>query len=150
MQEIKHQIKELRPSLRIVAPLSWYVVLGFGILNVVLGISFMIFPVKDIAIISTYTPSWAYGIIFIALGLAMFWGMIRNSWKLMRQTLAAGLLLKAIFLYALFLLLIHGGDTYVLSLWLFLTYIQAVAYVFFVPTHLKGQSDVVFRGRNSN
>lgn len=148
MQEIKQQIKELRPSLRQVAPLSWYIVLGFGILNVVLGVSLIKLPVKHIAIISQYTPSWVYGAMFTILGLLMFWGLIRNNWKLMRRTLAAGLLLKAVWLFALILILLHGGDPYVLSLWLFLTYIQAVAYVFFVPVHVKGQGNGILSGGN--
>lgn len=151
MQEIKQQIKELRPSLRQVAPLSWYIVLGFAVLNIVLGLSLIKLPVKNIAIISQYTPSWLYGATFTLLGLTMVWGMIRNNWKLMRRTMAAGLLLKAVFLYALILILLHGGDPYVLSLWLFLTYIQAMAYVFFVPVHLRGQTyGFLSRDRNGN
>lgn len=151
MREIKHKIKQLRPPLRQVAPLTWYIVLGFGALNLLLGASLVYYPAHGLAIISQYTPSWAYGAVSFVLGLAMLYGAAHNNWKLMRRCMLFGVLLKTVWLFALFILFLHGGNTYIISLWLFLTYIQAMAYIFFGPLVKGGgrADDVSGRGGNS-
>lgn len=139
MHEVKQKLKELRPNLRLVAPLTWSIILGFGILNVVLGISLMYYPLgRSISIVSTYTPMWLYGVLFAVLGVAMLLNLYKNNWRWLRRLLLIGLLLKAIWMFALILRLLDGGSAIILSLWLFITHIQAMAYIHFVPTPKGG------------
>ena len=134
MQEIKQQIKELRPSLRSVAPLTWSIILGFGILNLVLGASLIYYPLgQPVAIITPVTPLAFYGWLFIVLGVLMLYHLWRNNWKWLRRLLILGVLIKSIWLFALVLRLFDGGSAIILTLWLFLTHVQAMTYIHFIP-----------------
>lgn len=151
MHEVKHQIKELRPSLRIVAPLTWYIILGFGILNLVLGLSLMKYSFgTPLSIVSRYTPLPLYGVFFVVLGIFMLYNLQRNNWKILRRLLLCGLLIKTIWLYALVVRSFQGGNAIVLSLWLFITYIQAIAYIYFIPTQKGGDRVSIFSGRGDD
>lgn len=142
MHEVKGKLKELRPSLRLVAPLTWTIILGFGILNLVLGWSLMHYPLgTPLAIVSDYTPLQLYGAMFIALGVAMLLNLWRNNWRWLRRLLLIGLLIKTIWLFALVMRLFNGGSAIILVLWMFITHVQAMAYVYFIPIQ-KGGSDV--------
>lgn len=148
MQEVKTKLKELRPGLREVAPLTWSLILGFGILNLVLGVSLMTYPLgQQVAIVTTYTPLPLHGLYFVILGALMLVNLWRNNWKWLRILLLAGLLIKAVWLFALVVRLFTGGNAITLSLWLFITHVQAVAYVHFIPTP-KGVNSVSANGNN--
>ncbi|MFA5172581.1 MAG: hypothetical protein WC426_13550 [Sulfuriferula sp.] len=149
MQEIKQQIKELRPGLRQVAPLTWSIILGFGILNLVLGASLMYYPLgKPVAIITPYTPLALYGLIFVVLGVFMLLNLYKNNWKWLRRLLIIGVLIKSVWLFALVLRLFDGGNAIILALWLFLTHVQAMTYIHFIPAS-KGVGNDISGDRNS-
>lgn len=141
MQQVKQKIKELRPPLRVVAPMSFYICVGFAILNLVLGITLVNTPESGgLAIVGKYTPIWAYGVLFIALGVLGAWTLYKNNWRWIRRTLILGMLYKSIWFYALLAVWLKGGSPAILSLWLFLIYVQAMTYIFFIPTHPKKES----------
>lgn len=134
MREVKGKIKELRPALREVAPLTFYICVGFGILNIVLGYSLMTTKESGgLVIVGKYAPLWLYGILFAALGVFGLVVLWRNSWNWIRRTLVFGLLYKSIWFYALVATLFHGGSVGIIGLWLFLIYVQAMTYIFFIP-----------------
>lgn len=142
MKEIKHQIHELRPSLRLIAPLTWSIMLGFGILNLVLGLSLMYYPLgRPVAVVTEFTPLWGYGLVFMVLGVFMLYNLWRNNWKWLKRLTICGLLIKSIWLFALVLRLFDGGNAIILALWLFLTYVQAMTYVHFVPKNAGVKND---------
>lgn len=140
MHEVKAKLRELRPSLREVAPTSFFICLGFAILNLVLGRSLTFQPVGDIAIIGTYTPQWLYGLIFFLIGVVGVVALIRNNWVLIRRLQIISVLYKSIWAYALLVGLLQGGGVGIVALWLFITYVQAIVYVFFVPSTYKNGS----------
>lgn len=134
MHLVKKKIKDLRPGLREVAPLTFYICIGFGVLNLVLGFSLLTtHDSGGLVIIHKYTPLWLYGVAFIALGGFGLAVIVRNSWKWIRRTLIMGLLYKSVWFYALFYSLFHGGSIGIFGLWLFLIHIQVMTYIFFVP-----------------
>lgn len=142
MREVKQKLNELRPSLRLVAPLTWTIVLGFGLLNIVLGISLMYYPLgTPLAIVTEFTPLALYGALFAVLGISMLYKLWRNDWRWLRWLLLCGLLVKTVWLFALVIRLFNGGSAIILSLWLFITYVQAMTYIYFVPT-VKGGGGV--------
>lgn len=142
MREVKRKIKELRPNLRHIAPLTWTLILGFGVLNLVLGVSLMYFKLgTPLAIVSEITPLPLYGVYFFMLGVFMLYHLVRNNWRAMRVLLLMGLLIKTIWLFALVIRLFQGGSAIILSLWLFITYVQAMTYIYFIPTQKGGLSD---------
>jgi hypothetical protein len=134
MNDVKQKLKELRPSLRKVAPLTWSVILGFGIMNIVLGVSLMSYPLgTPIAIVTRFTPMAFFGAVFLILGTLMLFKLWQNDWRWLRGLLLAGLLIKTIWTFALLIRLFQGGNAIILCLWLFITHVQASTYIHFIP-----------------
>lgn len=140
MYTIKQKLKDLRPALREVAPLTYYICIGFAVLNVVLGITLInTHGPTGLSIVGTYTPIWGYGILFLLLGILGLGSLYANNWVWIRRTLVLGMLYKSIWFYALVASLFHGGSFAILGLWLFLIHVQAMTYVYFIPNIHRGK-----------
>jgi hypothetical protein len=134
MRQVKQKIKDLRPPLRVVAPMTFYITVGFGVLNLVLGLALINTPESGgLAIVGKYTPMWLYGVLFLVLGIFGLAVVYKNDWKWIRRTLIMGMLYKSIWFFALLASLFHGGSIAILGLWLFLIHVQAITYIFFIP-----------------
>lgn len=136
--EIAQAIKEARPKLKRVSPLVAKIVIGFGVINILLGIG-LATTQASLATPLVVAPEQFYyqlwGFLFFTLGVAMLWLYARNSWRGMRYTFVIGMCFKFMWAIALVVRYFSGefSNPLVLIIWLFMAYIQAVTYLHFMP-----------------
>lgn len=139
MTHIEKQLQIARPSLRVVSPMSWWVVLVMAAFNVVLGLSLFLGVDENrlsasLLIVNDFLTFKFWGVVFIVLGLLKFWSLFRNNWKLARQTLFMGVSVKAAWMVALTIRsLVSPGTIFVNLLWVTVALIQMGCYVWFMP-----------------
>jgi hypothetical protein len=136
MENIEKRLNEARPRLSVVSPLVNAIIWGFVFTNLLLGIGLIISSgttTSRLPVVTDFFSLKFYGIVFLTLGLAMFYGQAKNDWHLLKATLVVGVLLKSIWLYALAYLVFNGGSITLLAMWAFFTFIQAATYVYFTP-----------------
>jgi hypothetical protein len=137
MTDIAKKIREVRPKLKTVSPLTAAIMLGYGVINILLGLGMLVYvnpsPDAQFAIINDVVTFQVWGIIFILLGLTKLYGYFKNDWKLMKVSLVLGLVVKATWAIALFIRFLDGGSILLLIVWLFFAYIQFVTYINFIP-----------------
>lgn len=146
--EVTKAIKEARPRLSRVSPLVAKIVLGYAVVNVLLGVSLAITTARlstGLVIAPTQFAFQVWGVLFTILGIALFYTYWKNSWKGMRGLFVVGMCFKFAWTIALVVRLFSGdfSNPIILIIWLFFTYIQAVAYIHFmpIPTIEKGAED---------
>jgi hypothetical protein len=133
MSTIETAIKEIRPSLRLVAPQTFWFSFGFGLFNIVVGIAIIgsnIFSTLHLAgVISLQT--WA--IVFIVHGTAMLWSLFVNDWKTTRLLNIIGIGIKTAWFLGLVVLAIDGKAFFVLYAWGLILFLQIINYIYFMP-----------------
>lgn len=138
MNETARKLKALRPSLWLVSPLTAAIVLGYGIINILLGVGLFSYvnpsPNALFAIINSVMTYQVWGSIFIVLGLFKLYSLAMNNWRMMRISLIIGIVVKSIWAIALFFRYLDGGSILLLIIWLFFAYVQLVTYINFTPT----------------
>lgn len=143
-REIAQAIKEARPKLARVSPLVAKIVIGFGVINILLGIG-LATTQASLATPLVVAPERFYyqlwGFLFFVLGVAMLWLYARNSWRGMRYTFVIGMCFKFMWAIALVVRYVSGefSNPIVLIIWLFMAYIQAVTYLHFMPQPALGK-----------
>lgn len=140
---IKQQIRQARPKLRLVSPLAASIVVGFGIMNIVLGFGLATQRVRtvDLMVINEIMTYGVWGVVFMAVGLISLIAYARNNWKVMRIMLVFGVFLKLWWLAALTLRLVagHYDNILFICLWGMLAFVQIVTYIHFMPAR-KGKN----------
>ena len=151
MTNIEKQIQEARPTLKIVSPLSHWIMLVMGLFNIVFGVSlFLAFDADRVSapliIVNEYLSYQFWGVVFMALGLAKLWSLYTNNWNLSRHTLITGVAVKAAWAVALTIRSFVSPDTLLVNfIWVTLALIQMGTYVWFMPpsvaTYKQRRSD---------
>lgn len=127
MGRVKH------PSLFTFNPLVASICWGYAVINILLGLGMAVFYQTRIPITGVDFMSYqAWGGVFVLLGLAAFYSLLTDNWKLTRQLQAAGLLVKAFWGVALIIRCIVAPQTILVTvIWFFFAYVQAAVYYFF-------------------
>ena len=139
MSSIKHQLTDLRPSLRKIAPLSWWITVCYVFMNFIIGATFIAAfdqnrVVADLLIVNQFTSYRFWGIAFIALGAFQLTALYMNNWKLTKKSLLSGVLIKTTWAIALCLRALVSSGTLLIALpWITLALIQMVTVIFFLP-----------------
>lgn len=137
MSEIKQKIRQARPRLRDVSPLGASIVIGFGIMNVILGFGLFTLRARtmNLLVINDLMTYQFWGVIFGLLGVAMLLAYWINSWTRLRQALIVGVFLKSWWLAALSIRLLTGDydNILLISIWGLLTYIQLATFIYIIP-----------------
>lgn len=134
MREIDRKLKELRPSLRHVAPLTFFNSVGFALFNLVTGILFFFFPVTNFVIVGIISLKlWA--ILFASLGLVFLFALWSNNWQVTRRMHLLGIFVKTAWLMELVARLPTRGyaGLVLVFVWGLLIYLQFITYVYFTP-----------------
>lgn len=137
MNEIHKVLREVRPRLKLVSPLTASIILGYGLINILLGLAMFAYvnPTPN-AMLATITGpfTWQFwGILFIALGVFKLYALWKNEWNMMKLSLVIGVFIKFTWAIALFVRFLEGGSIILLVIWIFFAYIQAVTYINFIP-----------------
>lgn len=145
MSDINRKIKEARPRLQTIAPLSSSITTGFAIFNIVLGAGLMFQKARTVEffIVNDFLNYQIWGAIFMLLGVVMGTALIMNSWRITRWSLLIGIFLKLWWWLALLVrdVFQDGNNTLFLGLWTFVTFVQIILYINFLPKDLKGKTD---------
>lgn len=128
------QVTNPRPSLRLVAPHTYYSSWTFALLNVFgLAPAFFLGSGKDMVLIGLI-PSKLWGVIFLAIGSLMGYFLFTNNWKGIRKMLLVGLAIKAMIAWGLlFILAASILNIGIVAIWFSLMSWQAISYIFFTP-----------------
>ena len=137
--KLKREIREARPNLKDVSPMSYWFIMLMGVFNLFIGMAFII-ALKDVDdpvfnVITQVIPFWLWGVIFFALGIAELYSLKVNSWKLARKTLLTGVTLKSGWAVALTLktLIAAPDNAFLTACWVAIAVTQVICYVHFLP-----------------
>ena len=137
--ELVKELKEARPSLRAVSPVSYWFIILMGIFNLILGAAF-IFAADGLELDSTLqavvaiVPVWAWALLFTGLGFLKLYAVIVNNWTLARYSLLVGVMLKSGWAVALIIKTLSVPDNIFLSLtWVTISLVQMLCYIHFLP-----------------
>lgn len=140
MQSFDRKLRNLRPPLRAIAPLTFWICVGFAWTNI--AVWWLLSHVTQTAVKNNPVPIVGetfftfthWGIWFLFLGLAMIVALAINSWRSVRNVLIAGLASKLIWAYALIYMILHGYPVWAtLIMWAFLAWVQAWTIIYFAP-----------------
>lgn len=144
MTNVKAELKQARPKLSLVSPLSYWVVKVMGLFNILLGTSFLFTLDEDrftasLLIVNDVFTFKFWGIVFISLGLVKLYSLYANNWKLSRNSLLIGVFIKAAWMVALTIrTLISPGTLFLNLLWITVALLQIGAYIWFMPPSTEG------------
>jgi hypothetical protein len=135
MKTIDKKIQAVRPRLKVVSPLTYLMVLGFAVGNLFLAPAYLLVPPHVLVVIPNFTAAILWFIAFELLAAALFYGLVKNNWQLLRRALAVGLCFKSIIMFSLLVNMfqqgISGFGTVVL--WGMLSYFQAAVLIHPIP-----------------
>jgi hypothetical protein len=143
MNPAEAKIRQVRPKLSTVAPLTSLICWGYAVINVALGLGlFFLYNTPVPIAIANILSYQGWGTIFFLLGLLAIRGLLVNNWNFVRHLQMAGLVVKLIWLIALiFRCFIAPASIVITLVWLFFAYIQAAVYIHFIPNDLGEVDD---------
>jgi len=137
--ELQKQLRDARPRLKLVSPLAHAVVMIFGIINIVLGVS-LLFAIDEskistsLLIVNDVFNYHFWGILFIVIGLIKLMSLKLNNWNLSRKSLLLGVAIKAAWALALIVRALASPGTWLVAiLWIALAAIQIATFIYFMP-----------------
>ncbi len=136
MSDIEKQLSHIRPSLRIVAPQTYYISWGFAVFNVLAGLSLMNFPQTQFLIVGAINLK-AWAIIFVVMGVLFLYALLTNQWRMLRSLHLMGVMVKTVWLMELVARAIVGKSFVLVCIWALLLYLQAVTYRYFTPVESR-------------
>lgn len=132
MRNIDKRLREIRPSLRLVAPLTYYISWGFAVFNILAGLSLVNFPQTKFLIVGAVDLRvWAA--LFIFLGTSFTYSLVMNDWRTVRILHLGGVVIKTAWLMELIARAVVGRSFILVFIWLLLLYLQAVTFRYFTP-----------------
>lgn len=120
-----------KPRLRIASPLIFWTVLGYSVINIILGFALFLAPVDAHYFLVGLLPVSTWGGLFGAVGVFSAASLICNNWAFVRTSMGIGLFFKMLWLFALINGIWHGSSVYSAVMWAFLAYIQLLTIIFF-------------------
>ena len=136
---LKEQIRQARPSLRMVSPLAHWTVMTMAVFNLLLGASLLTLVDQTrlsapLIIVNDLFTYKFWGIIFILIGFLKIYALVSNRWELARTSLFVGVSVKAAWAVALIIrVLVSPGTFFLTLLWVTVAALQMGAYIWFLP-----------------
>lgn len=135
VDDIKQEIKNIRPSLRIAAPATFYTTVMFSLFNIGLVVSypFTFTQIKELQTVITL-PMWTWLIIFGVYSFLLAIFLAINDWKKLKQLYGIGIIVKVAWLFQLISIWISTKDPLILLLvilWGSLTWITISTFIYF-------------------
>lgn len=138
------EIRKARPNLLAVAPLTFWLCIGYVGLNLALG--YVVYSVPDLSNLAAYKifNQQLMGALFAVNAFLLLGSLIFNAWRAIRAMLGFGLFIKALYAYSLVILGVNTGFKQlngIIAVWLFITWVQFCLIVFFAPPALNGKKN---------
>lgn len=136
MSRIDRTLKEIRPGLRLVAPQTYYISWGFGLFNILAGLSLFNFPQQKFLIVGAISLR-IWSVLFVFFGLLFIYTLLTNNWRGTRFLHITGVAIKTAWLLELVTRSIAGKSLILVFIWALLIYLQAITYIYFTPVESK-------------
>lgn len=130
---IQERIRDLRPPLRLVSPLSFWLTLGFGLFNLSVGAFLYHTQIMSALSIAGILSLRIWGIIFGIHGALTLFYLWRNNWNSMKHLMIAGAAIKTVWLLELVVEAVKGASPILVFIWALLLYVQVSTYIYFTP-----------------
>ena len=137
MNDLRQTIREIRPSLKIVAPMTFYTILSYSIVTILICVNWQLVQreVPEMRMVGLFSiKGWA--IIFVSYSVFTLIALALNEWKWLKKLLIWGILLKIFWVLQLLSVAISHASPIVLSsviTWSFFAYLQFLNYNYFTP-----------------
>lgn len=133
MSNIDKTIKDIRPSLRLAAPQTYWFTVGFGVFNILLGVAVFNTVALYALDLVNVIPVKMWGVIFAIHGIAMIGSLFINEWKITKALHYAGVAIKTAWWIALLSYAVSGHSPALLFIWSLLLYMQIIVIIYFTP-----------------
>lgn len=139
MTDLNKQLRDIRPPLRIAAPLTFYVTLGYAVFNIVLGSLLFKTDLSHLLTFVGLINATIWACIFLAYGLTMAAILKYNNWSVTRRFILVGITIKTMWLLELLVEALAGRGFVLVFIWSLLLYLQIISYIYFTPVkqHVK-------------
>lgn len=123
------------PPFRQVSPLVYYSSWAFAVMNLFFLAPTFFFTNGNAGLaLVGLVPSQLWGVVFVLLGIVMIVGLIRNNWLLIKMMLGGGLIVKAMFAWALvFTLFASFSNLGIIGVWFGMMVWQGLCIIYFTP-----------------
>lgn len=141
---LRQELRDARPKLKAVSPLSYWIILVMGWFNIFLGSSFILAIdeakfTASLLIVNDLLTFKFWGAVFIVIGILKLLSLKTNNWAFARNTLFIGVSVKAAWMVALVIrTFISPGTVFVSLLWVTIALLQIGAYIWFMPPSTEG------------
>ncbi len=133
MSDVDKVIKVIRPSLRKIAPQTYWFIVGFGVFNILVGFAlFMLYSLVKLVLLGVL-PVRVWGVIFFVMGVASLYFALVNNWKMSRGVTLAWIVINSAWWLELIAGFIINHSPFVLFIWSFLLYLQIINFRHFTP-----------------
>lgn len=144
--EVTQAIKKARPRLSLISPLVSKIIIGFIVMNLLIGFSLISkvgYITNGLVIAPNELIFQMWGVVFVLLGITKLYAYIKNNWQMLRYILVVAVFIKLIWAIALTVRYITGefDNPFVLIIWIFITHVQAMAYIHFMPTQKQSREN---------
>lgn len=126
-------MRDIRPPLRVVAPLTFYITIGYAVFNICIGILLYSTIVSSSLRVAGILSLQSWGFIFLSMGALNIVGVKLDNWKFIKRLMLFGVMVKTVWLMELISEAIVGGSPALVFIWALLLYLQAATYVYFTP-----------------
>lgn len=132
MDDIERAIKDIRPSLKAVAPITYYCCWVFAVFNV--AVSIPLFNVNETSFVIVGAISLQiWSTVFMVMGLTIAYSLMVNSWRLSRALMLIGVFVKSAWLMELIARTTSGKSFILVVIWATLIGLQGVIFTYFTP-----------------
>lgn len=133
MSSINQTLKEIRPSLRTIAPQTFWFSIGLGIFNSVVGVSLYNLSILISLQLVGIIPIKFWALIFLVHGVAMLGSLLSNNWKITRAMHLIGIAIKSAWWLELVAATITGRSPFLLYVWSLILFLQIIIWIYFTP-----------------
>lgn len=133
MTNIDKRLKEIRPSLKQIAPQTYWSSIGFGLFNVIIGLALITNNVLVTLHVVGIIPLNIWGVIFLIHGMLMLFAIATNSWKMARVMHSIAIVIKGAWWCELLAIVLTGKGAILLYIWSLLLFLQITIYYYFTP-----------------
>lgn len=132
-----NKLRQARPKLSLVAPLTHKIIIGFIFFNVWIAYAIHRQEASQLLIVRGVFNKDVWAVIFISVSIWLAIALYLNEWNLIRWAMGLELFIKVLWTYALIMLGFKSGFyqlTAILALWGFSAWVQAVTILYFIPS----------------
>lgn len=130
---IEQTIRQIKPSLRQIAPYTFWSSIGFGLFNLVVGILLIDSQIFKSLQLLSFIPMWFWASVFMAHGAAMLLTLITNDWHITRKLHIVGVAIKSGWWLEILAATVAGFSPFLLCVWSLLIFLQVIISMYFTP-----------------